>query len=146
MKKISTVLFASLLFSLAHAEERTAEQFVASKQKADMTYRELMEIMGGASAMVHEGIIRENKQMVRGGAGMILNHPAPKHKPWTIMNESDQEGFKQALLSYDKVLDAHAGRVVGEAEKGNWLEASRAAHDLTNSCIECHSMWKAKVK
>jgi cyanate lyase len=61
MKRILVVLFGSLLFSLSHAEERTAEQLVASKKKADMTYKQLMEIMGDASAMIHKGIIRENK-------------------------------------------------------------------------------------
>ncbi|HID29942.1 MAG TPA: hypothetical protein EYP19_08055 [Desulfobacterales bacterium] len=146
MKKISIVLFASLLFSLSHAEERTAEQLVASKQKADMTYRQLMEIMGGASAMIHEGIIRENKQMVREGADIILNHPAPKHKPWTIMKEPDQEGFKNSLLTFDKILDTHAGHAADEAGKGNWLDASKAAHELTTSCITCHAMWKYKAK
>ena len=145
MKRLLVVLFGSLLFSLSYAEERTAEQLVASKKKADMTYKQLMEIMGDASAMIHKGIIRENKQMVKKGADLILYHPAPKHKPWSIMAKSDKDAFKQSLLSFDKILDRHASRVEEEAAKENWLEASKSAYELTNSCISCHSMWKYKA-
>lgn len=146
MKRIIVALIISLVAVASHAKEKTAEQLVASKNQADMTYRQLMEIMGGASAMIHEGIIRENKQMVREGANIILNHPAPKHKPWTIMNKSDQEGFKQSLLSFDKILDTHSRRTAEEAEKENWLEASKSLNELNISCISCHSMWKHKAK
>jgi len=145
MKSILVVLLGSLLLSLSHAEEKTAEQLVASKKKADMTYKQLMEIMGDASAMIHKGIIRQNKQMVKKGADLILHHPAPKHKPWSIMAPSDQKAFKQSLLSFDKILDKHAFRAEEEAKKENWLEASKSAYELTNSCISCHSMWKYKV-
>lgn len=138
-------MFGSLLFSLSHAEEITAEQLVASKKKADMTYKQLMEIMGDASAMIHKGIIRQNKQMVKKGADLILHHPAPKHKPWSIMAESDQKAFKQSLLSFDKILDKHAFRAAQEAKKENWLEASKSAYELTNSCISCHAAWKHKA-
>lgn len=146
MKRIGVALAICLVAVASHAEEKTAEELVASKEKADMTYRQLMEIMGGASIMIHEGIIRQNQQMVRTGANIILNHPAPKHKPWTIMEKPDQEGFKQSLLSFDQILDAHAARVAEEARKGNWIEASGAAHELTNSCIACHAAWKDKAK
>jgi len=136
-----------LLTGLAvNAGEDAAEDLVASKKKADMTYRQLMEVMGGASAMIHEGIIRENQQMVREGANIIRNHPAPKHKPWTIMEKSDQAAFKQSLLSFNKTLDTHAGRAAKEAAEGRWAKAAEAAHELTNSCVNCHAMWRQKVK
>jgi hypothetical protein len=145
-RTLLTYCLCTCFFALSHAEEKTAEQLVASKEKADMTYRQLMNIMGSASAMIHEGIVRENKQMVKEGAYIILHHPAPKHKPWLIVEESDQEDFKKSLLSFDKILNAHAGRTAEEAGKGNWLEAGMAAYELTTSCIACHSIWKDKVK
>jgi len=83
--KITLLLYVSVLFSGIQAEEKTAEQLVASKKKADMSYRQLMATMGIGSTMMHEGILRENKQMVKSGANLILHHPAPKHKPWSIM-------------------------------------------------------------
>ncbi len=146
MKKIFVILCVCMISPLSHAEQKTAEQLVASKKKADMTYRQLMEIMGSASAMIHKGIVGENKQLVNEGANFILNHPAPKHKPWTIMKESDREGFKKSLPSFEKLLSTHAGRAAEEAGQGNWLEASNAAHKLTTACIGCHSIWKNKVK
>lgn len=138
------------LFMLAavgvNAEEKTAEQLVASKKKANITYRQLMEVMGAASIMINEGIVRENPQMVRDGANLIVNHPAPNHKPWTIVAETDQADFKQSLLSFDKIMDNQAEETANMAEQGRWLDASTSAHALMNSCISCHASWKAKAK
>lgn len=100
-------------------EEHTADQLVVSKQRqADMTYRqlmELMELMGAASAMIQEGIVRENQELTKTAAEMIVKHPAPNHKPWTIMADADQAAFKQSLLSYDKVLASEGTRIVEAA-------------------------------
>lgn len=146
MKKILILLFASLGLSNACAEEKTAEQLVATLKKADMTYRQLMEVMGRSSSMMHEGIFRENKQMVEVGADFIFTHPAPNHKPWSIMKEADQAAFKQSLLAFDEILDTQTESIVAAAKKENWIEASNSAHDLMNSCISCHAMWRDKVK
>lgn len=147
MKKtnIFMLICASFIFSSLHAAEQTAEQLVASKPKADMNYRQLMEIMGNSSSMIHEGILKENKQMVKTGANFILTHPAPNHKPWSIMKKEDQSDFKKSLLAFDKILDKHTENVVASADKENWSEANDAAHELTNACISCHILWKNKV-
>ncbi len=126
--------------------KRTAEELVASKNTSVMSYKQLMNILNSGSVMVHQGIIIENKQMVIEGAGLILNHAAPKEKPWFIMRESDQESFKNSLLSYDIVLDNYAKKLVEEANNEDWLKASKTAHELMNSCIVCHSLWRLKVE
>ena len=140
------MLLVGLISTATYAQEKTAEELVASKQKADMTYRQLMEILGAASSMMHEGILRENQQMVKEAANIILNHPAPKHKPWSIMKKADQNGFKKSLKYYNSALDSHAERAATEAAKGDWQEAKNASNDLMNSCTSCHAMWRAKVK
>ena len=146
MKKMSLVTLVIGCVSMPlYAQDDAAEQLVASKQQADMTYRQLMEILGKASSLIHEGIIRENQQMVKEGADIVLHHPAPNHKPWTIMQPDDQEGFKQSLLVFDKILDEHAGKAADAAAKGDWLAANGALNDLNTSCISCHSMWRAKA-
>ena len=145
MRNTLLILFISLFGSSIYAQNKNADTLIASKKKADMTYKQLMEIMGSSLSMIQQGVIRENKQMVIEGASFILNHPAPRYKPWTIMKKSDQNDFKQSLLSYDETLDVHARRAMEEAKKENWLESSNAAHDLTNSCITCHLVWKSKV-
>ena len=146
MKKLFLLICTCVLISPAFSQEESAEQLVASKKKADMTYLQLMEMMGGASALMHEGILRENKQMVEQGANFILNHPAPRHKPWTIMPDKLQNDFKQSLLAFDKILDSHARRALEEANKDNWQESMKASYDLMQSCVQCHDMWKTKVK
>lgn len=146
MKRIMVAVVAGIVAVSSYAQDDSAEQLVASKQRADMTYRQLMDILGKASSMIHEGILRENKQMVKEGANIILHHPAPRHKPWSIMDTADQEGFKQSLLSFDKILDAHAQKALEEAAKENWIEASNALSELNASCISCHAMWRQKVK
>ncbi len=146
MKRIAVITLVGLLAFVSQAEAQTVDQLLASKKKADMTYRQLMEIMGSASSMIHQGILRENKQMVKTGANIILNHPAPNHKPWSIMQKSDQKEFKKSLMSYNKVLDSNAERVAKEAGMGKWRDASKSAHELSISCAACHSSWRNKVK
>jgi hypothetical protein len=146
MKSLMTLLLASaLVVPAAQTEERTADQLVASKRQADMTYRQLMELMGASFAMIQEGIVRENAELTKTAADIILKHPAPNHQPWTIMADADQAAFKQSLLSYDKVLDSEATRIADAAAAGDWLGASQSAYELTNACITCHIMWKTKV-
>jgi hypothetical protein len=146
MKKLLTTLLIVFTAQTGHAEQDAAESLVASKKKADMSYRQLMAIMGRASATIHEGILRENKQMVIEGVNFILTHPVPNHKPWEIMEEKDQASFKSALLSFDKILDTQATKIREEAVSGNWAGANSALGDLNASCIACHSMWRSKVK
>ncbi|MCW8830354.1 MAG: hypothetical protein OQK32_02420 [Gammaproteobacteria bacterium] len=146
MKKV--LLSALLLLSAQpiFAEQDAAEAMVASKKTADMTYRQLMEIMGSASATIQEGIMRENKQMVIEGVTFILTHPAPNHKPWMIMKEQDQAGFKSTLLTFDKTLDEQAIKVREAVNQSDWARANSALSELNSSCIACHAMWRAKVK
>jgi len=143
---ILSIMLSGMIISSSYAETKTAEQLVASMKKADMTYRQLMEVMGRSTSMMHEGILRENKQMVEVGANFILTHPAPNHKPWSIFKKEDQKGFKQSLLAFDKILDIHTEAMVEAAKKEDWIEASKASHELLNSCVSCHVMWRNKVK
>lgn len=146
MKKLMALALTCFLIApFAQSEERTADQLVASKTQADMTYRQLMELMGASLGMIQEGIVRENAELTKTAAQMILQHAAPNHNPWTIVADADQVAFKQSLLSYDKVLDSEATNIVGAATAGDWFGASKSAHTLTNACIACHSMWKSKV-
>ncbi len=147
MKKIILTPFLIYLIAFnAGAQDGAAEKLVSSMKKADMSYRQLMEVMVKSSTMMHEGILRENKQMVEVGANFIFTHPAPNHKPWSIMQVEDQAGFKQSLVAFDKILDIHTENIVEAAKKEEWVEASKASHDLMNACISCHAMWRQKVK
>lgn len=148
-KIIPVILFGA--FTLPTVAEETgstdqmAESMVAGMQKADMTYRELMEVMGMASSLMQQGIIRENKQMVWQGANIIFTHPAPKHKPWLIVPKEDRTAFKATLLSFDKVLDKHTESIVAASKQADWLGASQALGELNGACIACHAMWKQKA-
>jgi cytochrome c553 len=144
---LMVLIIGNSMFTLpSNAQDKTAEELVASKKKADMSYKQLMQIMGSSLSTINHGIIVENKQMVQEGANFILGHPAPSHKPWTIMEKSDQAGFKETLIEFDQLLDEKAKAVASAAKAGDWLDANEAASDLSNTCISCHGMWKNKVK
>ena len=136
----------ALLVGGAQAQEGTAEGLVAGMERADMTYRELMEVMGGASGLMHEGILRQNPQMVKSGANIILTHPAPSHDPWAIMAVGDQAGFKSSLVSFDKLLDEYSESTAEAAAARDWPTASQSLQELNTACVTCHAMWKDKVK
>ncbi|MBK1872642.1 hypothetical protein FE848_05345 [Marinobacter sp. 1-3A] len=145
--KVSAISLALALFAGGVlAQGGAAEDLVAGMERADMTYRQLMEVMGGASGMMHEGILRQNPQMVKSGADIILTHPAPSHQPWSIMPEDRQADFKWSLVSFDKLLDQHSEATVEAAAKKDWLKASQSLQELNTACISCHSMWKDEVK
>jgi cytochrome c553 len=127
------------------AAEKSAEQLVAGKEKADITYRQLMEVMGTASDMINGGIVRENPQMVKKGVYLIVSHPAPNHKPWLIVPPGDQEEFKKTLVAYDPILDAQADQIAVAAERRDWVAATGAASTLMGTCVSCHAGWKAKA-
>lgn len=150
MRKHLFILLAMMtglaLSPLPATAQEDADALVASKNKADMSYRELMQILGRSLTWIQAGIVQENKQLVRVGVNHVIHHPAPNHKPWTIMDKADQEGFKQALLSFDPVLDIHANEAAAAVEKGDWIGATEAAARLQTACVSCHAQWKAKSR
>ncbi|TNJ36143.1 hypothetical protein [Prosthecochloris vibrioformis] len=110
-----------------------------------MNYRQMMETMGSAAAMITEGIIRQNPLTVQRGVEMIDNHPAPNHKPWAIVGPTDQPEFKRTLIAYDQLLHTRTGHIVRAAAQQNWQEANRAASALFETCIACHATWKDRI-
>ena len=146
MNKLLTALLAIALLPTPAVAQETAEDLVASMRIADMTYKELMTIMGRSISLMQDGVITQNRELVAQGANLIFTHPAPSHKPWAIMeSKEDQAGFKQALLSYDKVLDVNAKAVVDASKARNWMDATSSLSNLQNACVSCHLSWKDKA-
>ncbi|MEA3354771.1 MAG: hypothetical protein U9Q33_13245 [Campylobacterota bacterium] len=122
-----------------------AEDLVASKDIADITYAQMMRQMGEALKMVQEGIITQNQLLVESGVYLIDSHPAPKEKPWMIMDPKDRDSFKKSLISYDKLLHDATSEVLGSVNEKDWIDANEKLYNLSNHCISCHSVWKEKV-
>lgn len=142
---LTLAVLGTVSVPIAHGEP-DAEALVASKQRADMTYRELMQILSRSLGWMQNGIILENKQLVREGVNHVLTHPVPRHNPWLIMDSSDQEGFKQALLAYDAILDRGAREVVDAVEQDDWLGATEAMSRVQTTCVSCHMQWRSKAR
>ena len=145
MKKILYTLLVAALLPTPILAQQDAEALVASMRVAEMTYKELMQIMGRSISLMQDGVITQNRELVSQGANIIFTHPAPNRKPWAIFEAKDQEGFKQALLTYDKVLDANTTEVLKASNGRDWLAAAEALSRLQSSCVSCHLQWKDKV-
>ena len=130
--------------TLVADDDVLAEKLVASKKRSDMTYKQLMQRMGVAYEMMQNGVINQNKELVRLGASMIKNHPAPKYKPWTIVKQENQMRFKQTLLAYDKLLHASVDDIEKSLQdvKNDWSGVNKSVYALSNNCVSCHSVWK----
>ncbi|WP_060825218.1 hypothetical protein [Sulfurospirillum cavolei] len=128
------------------AEEKTADDLVASMQKEDITYAQLMSGMGMAYESIQNGVISMNKLLVDRGIYFIRTHPAPKQKPWVIMDKEDQEGFKAMLVYYDKKMDEDVAIIEKAAQQKDWIKAYEGAKELGNSCLSCHMASKNNVK
>ena len=127
------------------AKEKTADDLVASMQKEDITYAQLMSGMGMAYESIQNGIVSMNKLLVDRGIYFIRTHPAPKQKPWVIMERENQEGFKAMLVYYDKKMDEDVAVIEKAVTHKDWIKAYEGVTELGNSCISCHITYKDKV-
>ena len=144
--KITILTLGAVLSVSLFAEEKTAEELVKSMKKEDITYRQLMNGMSMAKNNIDNGIIGMNKMLVDRGIDFIRTHPAPRAKPWVIMGKDDQAGFKSMLVFYDKKMDEDVEAIEKAVNKKDWHKALEASHELSNSCISCHVVYKDKVK
>ena len=128
------------------AQEKTADDLVAGMQKEDITYAQLMSGMGMAYESIQNGVVSMNKLLVDRGIYFIRTHPAPKQKPWVIMDQEDHEGFKAMLVYYDKKMDDDVAIIEKATQKKDWEGAYAGAKELGNSCISCHLAYKEHVK
>jgi ABC-type nickel/cobalt efflux system permease component RcnA len=123
-----------------------AQKLVDSKEKSDMTYKQMMQRMGEAYSMIQRGLINQNKELVKIGSNMIDNHPAPKEKPWLIVKEEDQKAFKETLITYNELLHKSASSIRKALNKGDWHKIHNEINTLSGHCISCHSSWKNNLK
>lgn len=132
------------LYTFSNAFDN-AEKLVDSKQKSDMTYKELMQIMGRSSSMIHQGILMQNRQMVKDGANAIAHHKAPNHKPWLIMETFQYQAFKDTLVEFDNRLHQIADAIIKVVDEEDWTKTQKAFSELTLTCISCHISWKSEA-
>ena len=150
----SNMLFAKepafLIHSHPHAninfELSRADKLVQSKEKSDMTYKQLMQHMDEAYRMMQSGIMNQNTELVKRGAWMIQNHPAPKNKPWSIVKNEDIEVFKETLIAYDDLLHKSAKDIDEILKKKDWTLINEKAYEMSNHCVSCHNVWKDNLK
>ena len=146
LKTIPSLLLAAVLLPLPAFAEQDIEALVASKRAVEMSYRELMHIMGNSLNLMQTGLVSQNKELVEQGANIIFTHPAPKEKPWKIMRQEDQDAFKKVLLSYDKVLDDRTKDILSASRQKDWVAASESLAQLQYACVSCHMQWKHKAQ
>lgn len=146
MKKIAAALLVTALLPLPMHAQDSAEKLVATMRRADMTYKELMTILGKSIGMMQEGVLAQNRELVEQGANIVFTHPAPNHTPWDIMKPEDRAGFKQALVTYDKALDENTNDILKASRNRDWMAASGAVAQLQNTCVSCHTQWQDKAQ
>ncbi len=142
--KVFNVIIISTLLTL-HLNAKSAEELVEGKVKADMTYRQMMQIMNLSAGKIFNGIVLQNRVMVKDGVKAIMYHRAPNHKPWSIMPKDKQEVFKEMLLIYDEELHEGAEAIEDAVDNDNWIAATDAFAKMTHSCIVCHQSFKNEV-
>lgn len=146
-KRLFTFLTVGAVFVVSlFAQEKTADDLIKTMKKEDITYAQLMSGMAMAKNNIDTGIISMNKMLVDRGIDFIRTHPAPKAKPWVIMDKEDQEGFKSMLVYYDKKMDKDVEAIEDAVNKNEWVDALNASQELSNSCMSCHISYKDKVK
>jgi ABC-type nickel/cobalt efflux system permease component RcnA/cytochrome c556 len=129
-----------------HTSYLDADALVQSKKQSDMTYKQMMQQMGEAYLLMQKGLLMQDSKMVKQGASMIDNHPAPKEKPWSIVKKEDQASFKQTLIAYNDLLHEGAHAITQAITTKDWVEIQSSIHALSAHCVSCHSAWKDNLK
>ena len=124
---------------------KNADELVKTKQKSNMSYKQMMTQMGEAYKLMQTGILTQNKELIALGANMIQNHPAPKTKPWLIMLKNEKDDFKQTLIAYDKLLHSGVNDIIDSLEYDDFLTINSKVYELSNHCISCHTVWQNKT-
>lgn len=144
-KFISLVLAVTLSTS-AIAEIKNADDLIKTMKKENITYAQLMDGMAMAINNIQEGIIAMNEMLVYRGIDFIRTHPAPKQKPWVIMDEKDRDAFKSTLVAFDKQMDEDVLAIEKAVKDRNWGKALQDLNNFQNTCMSCHQAWKSEVK
>ncbi len=145
-KLLIVAVATSSLTSGLFAQEKTAEGLMKSMTKKDISYRQLMSGMAMATNNIQSGILSMNVMLIDRGINLIRTHPAPRKKPWVIMDKEDQVGFKSMLVYYDKKMDDDVEAIEKAVHNKDWDGALKASNEFTTSCMNCHTAYKDKVK
>lgn len=136
----------AMLSTPLFAQVKNADDLIKTMKKEDITYNQLMAAMGKALNNIQEGIIGMNKVLVDRGINFVRTHPAPKAKPWVIMDEKDHEAFKASLVYFDKKMDEDILAIEKSVAKKDWGQALQELNTFQNTCMSCHVSWKNEVK
>ena len=152
---LTTIYFSTNLFAISFNEpdfitnihtHSNADELVQSKKKSNMTYNDLMQKFGISYSMIQNGLITQDKLLIKIGTKQIQNHPAPKNKPWSIVKKEDTEAFKATLLYYDKLLHNTTSNIQKALDSDDWILINNHISTLSNHCVNCHITWKNNLK
>ncbi len=145
-KLLLKLTLVAILSNTLIAKEKTADDLIKTMKKEDITYAQLMGGMAMAINNIQTGIISQNKMLVDRGIDFIRTHPAPKQKPWLLMDEKDRKAFKVSLVYFDKKMDEDVEAIEKAMAKKDWNEAMTGLNTFQNTCLSCHVSWKDEVK
>jgi len=145
-KTILKVGLITLISTSLFGEVKDADELIKTMKKEDITYAQLMGGMAMAINNIQTGIIAQNKMLVDRGIDFIRTHPAPKQKPWVIMDEKDRDAFKASLVFFDKKMDDDVEVIEKAVAQKDWVKATKGLNTFNNTCVACHISWKNEVK
>ena len=143
---ITAIALSATLATSLFAEAKNADELLKTMKKADITYAQLMDGMAEAINNIQEGIIGMNITLVDRGINFVRTHPAPKQKPWVIMDEKDRDAFKSTLVYFDKKMDEDVLAIEKAVQVKDWNKALEGLNTFQNTCTSCHVTWKNEVK
>ena len=145
-KTILKVGLITFISTSLFGEVKDADELIKTMKKEDITYAQLMGGMAMAINNIQTGIIAQNKMLVDRGIDFIRTHPAPKQKPWVIMDKKDREAFKASLVFCDKKMDDDVDVIQKAVAQKDWVKATEGLNTFNNTCVACHISWKNEVK
>lgn len=141
---MSSFAFAA---EVAEPQQKTLEQITKGRNKANITFKELMQIAEMEVMRMFDGFMRQNFLQVELAANTLDNHPMPAKDvagpgQWMFLVPEKREEFKAAMPHFEKVVHGYAREAAKLAKDGKWEEGYTAYQKMINGCVSCHLVFR----
>lgn len=146
---IAMLIIPSAVFAAGVEEpkEKTFEQIVKGRAKANITFKELMQIASSETMRMFDGFMRQNYLQIELAANTLDNHPMPAKDvtgpgQWMFLVPEKREEFKAAMPHFEKSVHGYAREAAKLSKEGKWEEGYAAYQKMIAGCVQCHLVFK----
>jgi len=98
-----------------------------------------------ASLEIKNGLLTQNKELIKKHTTTISHHKQPQNNPSLLVSNYYQKRFKRDIEEADIALHQAGDAILKHIERDKWEKAQKAFNELSLTCIRCHLKWKDSI-